>query len=186
MKTVFIYTKQYKKELLISHKEVDVLQSFLKNTINNEVLIISTNFGIEVYYLTTFNCTNIIVNSFLIIASKKNKKLKDYKIISVEDSKELIQKTEYAFGKLLLTPVTFSSYSKSVCNQLNNKFEENKKLIKQLFIIWQEVLFLLENDNMSLRKILFLEKLQDLYLENNYNSFLRNLLKSSMSSVSYN
>ncbi|MDO9038578.1 MAG: hypothetical protein Q7U59_09555, partial [Lutibacter sp.] len=62
LKSVFISSKNHKLSLLISSKEVSALSDFLELTINEKVLILNTNLGIEIYYQSDLDYTNLITH----------------------------------------------------------------------------------------------------------------------------
>ena len=69
LKILNISGKGFKKELLISSKEVITLNIFLKGIINDKVMIINTNVGLDVYYHSLICFKDLIVNAFLLLAT---------------------------------------------------------------------------------------------------------------------
>ncbi|MDY0780211.1 hypothetical protein [Tenacibaculum sp. IB213877] len=187
MKAVFIHGKQYKKELLLSHKEVEKLQSFLQSSTHNDVLILNTNLGVEIYYSCSLDCSSIIVNSFLMFFSKTNKCKEDFKIVSINSNEDLVNRATYIFKKLVTMPMIFTSYSKSTYNQLTHLCVNNTKLVNQLLVLWQEVLFLeAQNEEPSLKSRKFLENIQNVYVDNYCKKPMQELIKIAMCKLRYN
>jgi len=187
LKSVFISSKSYKKQLLIKHDDVSNLQTFLKNTIKNEVLIINTNLGLDVYYQSSSDCSAIIKNSFLLIIAKRGGHAKEYRIFSFNSIDELRNAIKNSFIRLCTMPLIFKSYSKSMFHQLNKHFSENTTIIKELFTIWQDVLNMLcQEETYALKIKQFLKALQSFFIEHNYNPLLKQLIKDSTSSLRCN
>ncbi len=187
LKSVFISSKRYKKQLLIKHDEVSTWQTFLKNAIKNKVLIINTNLGLDVYYQSSSDCSLIIKNSFLLIIAKNCKSANEYRITSLNTIQKLRNAIKNSFIRLCKMPLIFKSYSKSMLNQLNKQFKNNTMIIKELFVVWQNVLNILCQEEIYALKIKkFQHNLQDNFIENNYNPLLKQLIKDSTSSLRCN
>ena len=187
LKSVFISSKRYKKQLLIKHDEVSTLQTFLINAIKNEVLIINTNLGIDVYYQSSSDCSLIIKNSFLLVITKNGKRAAEYRITSFNTIQKLRSAMKNSFIRLSTMPLIFKSYSKSMMNQLNKHFKKDTKIIKTLFVVWQDVINILCKEEIYALKIKkFQQNLQDNFIENNYNPLLKQLIKDSTSSLRCN
>ncbi|TYP97888.1 hypothetical protein C7447_10354 [Tenacibaculum adriaticum] len=187
MKAVFIYSKNYKKELLISHKEVEVLQLFLKEVIKKDVLLLNTNLGLEVYYLSSYNCLEIIINSFLMILSKKQRKKEDFRIISINSNSELKERASTVFNRLIDMPMIFSSYSKSTSYQLNICKQKNREIVNVLLKTWQNVLSdNLDKESSSAKTNFFLNNICKIYLENSCSNLIKKLIENSFNKIRYN
>ncbi len=187
LKSVFISSKSYKKQLLIKHDEASNLQAFLKNVIKNEVLIINTNLGLDVYYQSSLDCSTIIKNSFLLIIAKKGKHANEYRIFSFNSIDELRNAMQSSFIRLCSMPLIFKSYTKSMLHQLNKNFDKNSKIIRELFAVWQDVLNILcQKEIYALKIKQFQKTLQSFFIEHNYNPLLKQLIKDSTSSLRCN
>ena len=187
LKSVFISSKRYKKQLLIKHDEVSTLQTFLKNTIKNDVLIINTNLGLDVYYQSSSDCSAIIKNSFLLLITKNGKNANEYRIVSLNSIQKLRGVMKNTFIRLCSMPLIFKSYTKSMLHQLNGYFSKNTVIIKELFIVWQGVLNILCQEEIYVLKIKqFQKNLQSFFIELNYNPLLKQLIKDSTSSLRCN
>ena len=187
MNAVFIYGKQYKRELLLPHKEIVRLQNFLKSTTGNDVLILNTNLGVEIYYECIIDCSEMIVSSFLLHISKINKNRNNFRIVTIKSDKEILNRAQLIFSKLVMMPIIFRSYTKSTCCQLNMSYETNKLLTNKLFVLWQQVLQQQLTRKLHYGKTKeFLDNLHDLYLENSCKTAIKSLVIKAMSSVRYN
>ena len=78
LKSVNIRSTDIKRKLLMSSGHVSLLQAFLKKTIGEEVVVINTNVGTEIYYTSIKNFSDFIKNSFLLYTLKDidSKKIK--------------------------------------------------------------------------------------------------------------
>jgi len=182
LKIVNISGKGLKKELLITSKEVYTMSSFLKGVIENEIMIISTNLGLQIYYYSKNNQVSIIVNTFLLLAIGKGKTASDFFIKSLDSDDEIARETRVFFEKLFKNPLLFRSYSKSLCNQLSLNYDTNPKIISELMSLWENELL-----NMSSNKILMdiltpsIMKLRGSHFEEVYQPILQKLVKESLS-----
>jgi len=187
LKSVFISSKRYKKQLLIKHDDVPKLQTLLKNAIKNEVLIINTNLGLDIYYQSSSDCSTIIKNSFLLLITKNGKSVSEYRMVSLNSIQKLRSAMKNTFIRLCSMPLIFKSYTKSMLYQLNRHFGKNTIIIKELFSVWQDVLNILCQDEIYALKIKqFQKNLQSFFIEHNYNPLLKQLIKDSTSSLRCN
>lgn len=106
-------SKKHKLSLLISHNEVSTLSDFLEITINTKVLILNTNLGIEIYYNSPVDYTNLITHSFLLIASKQGKETTEYRIAPFSTLPELKNGIHQMLVRLNAMPLAFNCYSKA-------------------------------------------------------------------------
>ncbi|WP_298419360.1 hypothetical protein [uncultured Kordia sp.] len=138
LKYLHINEKHHKKQLLISHQQVVTFKNFLAELLRDEVLIINTNLGLEIYYESSYDCTQLIKDTFAIVACKKCKTEDRYRFFSFQNEREIQRFMNASMQKLAGMPL-FKSYTKSMLSQLNQQFESNKKLIGRLLQIWHEV-----------------------------------------------
>jgi len=158
LKCVFISSKKHKLSLLISHNEASTLCDFLEITINTNVLIFNTNLGIEIYYNSPVDYTNLITHSFLLIASKQGKETEEYRIASFITFPDLKDGIQQMLVKLSSMPLAFNCYSKNLFYQLNKHYEKSNQLIEMLFSIWKQILIFLNLNKQSNFKLNQFEK----------------------------
>lgn len=158
LKSVFISSKKHKLSLLISTKEVNVLSDFLEITLNEKVLILNTNFGIEIYYKSDIDYTNLIAHSFLLIASKQGNETTEYRIAPFRTIPELKNGLQQMLIRLNEMPLAFGCYSKSIIHQLNKNYEKNNQLIAPLFSVWKQILLLMNLNEQSNQRLKQFEK----------------------------
>jgi uncharacterized protein (DUF2249 family) len=186
LRTVSISNKSLKKELLISSNQVNSLNMFLKDIMKNDVMIISTNIGLDVYYYAPISYHEIIFNTFLLIANCNNKSSKDYFVKVLNSEVEIKHATQYFFEKLLKNPLLLKSYAKSMSFQINSKSKENASIIKELLALWKEVLYKM-NDDLGMQKLIpFLVHFQDSNLKENDNSIVQKLIQEALSTTRVN
>lgn len=70
LKSVNIRSKDMKRKLIMSSGHVELLQAFLRKTIGNEVVVINTNIGTEIYYASCQDYSNFIKDSILLYTIK--------------------------------------------------------------------------------------------------------------------
>ena len=187
LKSVFISAKNYKKQLIIPHNEVSALHTFLKNTINNEVVIVNTNLGLDIYYLSSSLCGNLIKNSFFLMNSKKHLSADQFRITICDSAEDVKSFTKKSFLQLGRMPLIFTSYTKSMLHQFNENFSDNKRIIAALFVLWQHVLEELCKEQQHTQKIShFRGLLQEAFIEKNYDNVFKELIKESVAMLRCN
>lgn len=180
LKSVFISSKKHKLSLLISGKEVNALSDFLEITINEKVLILNTNLGIEIYYHSDIDYTNLITHSFLLIASKQGNETNEYRIAPFRSFPELKNGLQQMLIRLNSMPLAFNCYSKSIIHQLNKNYEKNNQLIGSLFSIWNEILLLINLNEQSNQRLKQFEKtLEEFGDKSNVNPILKQLIANA-------
>ena len=176
LKYLHVNEKQSKEELFISQKQVSMLRKFLAELIRNEVLIINTNLGLEIYYESSNDCTNIIKEVLAIIVSEKCDADNCFQFISFQNENEIQRFIDDSIEQVAETPLFFS-YTKSMSNQLELQYESNKKLIGKLSNIWSEVRQNLYIKNVNIQKIQALQgNFQDIYINNVKDELLKELI----------
>ncbi|MDW5287630.1 hypothetical protein [Formosa sp. PL04] len=181
LKMVSFSSKGYKKQLIISSKQVAVLRTFLIESLSCEVLIINTNLGLDVYYVSIKNQKVIIENSILLLLAKKGRSIFDFFIRDFNTSEDISLNTHLFFKRLIEHPMLFKSYSKSLCHQINVNYTENSKIIQALFLIWQEELLCLNNTDLQVYVLRsFLSNLQSTYIQQSCKLELQDLIKSAL------
>ena len=180
LKSVFISSKKHKLSLLISSKEVSALSDFLEITIKEKVLVLNTNLGIEIYYESDLDYTNLISHSFLLIASKQGNETAEYRISPFRTFPELKNGLHQMLIRLNSMPLAFNCYSKSITHQLNKNYEKNNQLIASLFSIWKEILMLIDLNEQSNFKLKQFEKtLEDFDEKSSVNVILKQLIANA-------
>lgn len=176
LKYLHINEKHHKMQLLISHQEVAILKNFLAELLRDEVLIINTNLGLEIYYESSYDCTKLIKDTFAIVACKKCNTEDRYRFFSFQNEQEIQRFMNASMQKLAGMPL-FINYTKSTLRQLQLQFESNRKLIGKLLKIWDEVARNLRIKNVSTHKIqAFRNKFQAIYINKVENEVLKELI----------
>lgn len=174
LKYITISSKKIKKHLLITHKEVSILHSFIQNTTNSEVLIINTNLGVEIYYLSTIDCGVLVKNSFLLLMNKKKTSENDYRILMYNSINEIKAEIQTSLLRLSAMPLSFKCYSKNLFNQLKLIHINNEQIILELFKIMEDVLASIYINGLSNSKIKkFIDELALLPININHSSILK-------------
>ncbi|MCH2193365.1 MAG: hypothetical protein MK119_04450 [Kordia sp.] len=175
LKYLHINEKHHKKQLIISHQQVIILKNFLTELVKSEVLVINTNLGLEIYYESMYDCTQIIKDTFAIVACKKCKTEDKYRFYDFQNEQEIQLFMDTAMQKLARMPL-FTSYTKSMLGQLNAQFETNRRLIGRLLEIWHEVSSNIRYKGINLQKIRdFRNDFQAVYINNVENDILKEL-----------
>lgn len=187
LKSVFISSKKHKLYLLISSKDVSALSGFLELTINEKVLILNTNLGIEIYYNSNIDYTNLITHSFLLIAAKKGNKTTEFRIAPFRALPELKNGLHQMLVRLNTMPLAFNCYSKSIIHQLNKNYEKNNQLIGSLFSVWKQILLLINLNEQSNQRLKQFEKtLEEFDEKSSVNAILKQLIANATNAMRQN
>jgi len=154
LKIVNISSKNFKKQLLVSSKEVLILYSFLKDLFPGEVMIINTNIGLDVYYYSPLVYDDLIVNTFLLLSTSKGKTFEDFHVKSLNYREEIEVETKRLFEKLFKNPLLFKNYTKSLFNQLKINYNRNSGLIDELIELWRSKIYEMNFDKGSFRLLI--------------------------------
>lgn len=176
LRYLHINEKHHKKQLLISHQQVVTLKNFLTELLRSEVLVINTNLGLEIYYESMYDCTQILKDTFAIVVCKKCNTSERYRFFSFQNTHEIQRFMNASMQKIAGMPL-FVSYTKSTLRQLNLQFESNRKLIGKLLEIWNQVSQNLRFQKVDLPKIQsFRKDFEAIYINNVENEVLKELI----------
>lgn len=167
LKCVFISNKCDEKKMIVTKNEVAILHSFIKDIISNEVVIINTDLGLDVYYYSQTDCKNIIENSFFLITTKNQNKGTNYRVMALNTISEISDR----FLELSSMPMAFTCYTKNLLKQIKKDNSKNNLISNQLIHIWEHI------TNYNILKDTNLEKL---HMVNNI------LVQSSLNPLRYN
>jgi hypothetical protein len=180
LKYLHINEKQSTEELLISPKQVQLLKELLSELILDEVLIINTSLGLEIYYESSDDYTSMIKRILAFIISEKYDINDCFDFLSFQNATEIQRFIDCSIEQVVATP-HFFNYTRSMFNQLELQFESNKKLIGKLSSIWNEVKQNLQVKNVDLQKIQILQvSFQDIYLNNIKDQVQKELVVSAI------
>ncbi|WP_100616066.1 hypothetical protein [Confluentibacter citreus] len=187
LKIVNISGKGFKKQLLISSKEVSTLHTFLKEIINDKVMIINTNVGLDVYYHSSVCYKDLIVNAFLLLTTCSGKSINDFYIKSLSSLTDIESETNRFFEKLIKNPLLFKSYTKSLFNQLKMNYSNNTELIDELLALWQNKI-LETNLGSNILKVMmpYIINLQGTYFDTLNQPILKSLARETLKDARFN
>lgn len=142
IKSVNIRSVDIKRQALMSSSMVDVFESFLKETIGSEVLVVNTNIGMGVYYHSKNDYSTFIRESVLsyTITHIDQKKLKFRNNLNRRDVYQSFCETLIAFSEY---PQIFLAYAKKFIH-LKEKNKTSLFVIPILTGFFEEVLKVLE------------------------------------------
>lgn len=188
-RAVFIYSKGYKRQLLMSWRDIATLTTFIKKTVKQEVTIINTNVGIDIYYFSRRDMKDFISKAFLLLHTIKGKTDTDFKIVSLQSSQEIRQYLYFAYLHWSKMPLLLKSYVKSFVIQLTRDFMPNVKINSLLFSIWYKNLKRVQREQGShynKKGELLINTLQELYLNQNYNESEKLCIKQALHESHHN
>ncbi|PTX63982.1 hypothetical protein C8N46_101592 [Kordia periserrulae] len=164
LKYLHVNEKQYSEALLISEKQVYILKKLLKDLLQNEVLIINTTLGLEIYYESPNDYTGIIKNILALIVSEKRDMNASFDFLYLKNEKE-IQYSIHDSIKHIENDSFFLGYLKDMMRQLKPQYESSKRIIGKLSDLWNEATKNLSVKNVNLQEIHALQiDFQDVYI----------------------
>lgn len=188
-RAVFIYSKGCKRQLLMSWKDIETLSKFIKNTIKQEVTIINTNLGLDIYYVSPVDMKAFICKSFLLLHAIKGHKETDFNIISLASHQEIKQYLYHAYLHWIKMPLLLKSYLKSFVIQLNRDYLHNITINSLLFSVWYANLKQIRTrigGQLDRKGIILMDTLQELYLDQNYNPLEKSFIKDALHESHHN
>ncbi len=121
---------------------VDLFWSFLKKQINNDVVIINTNLGMEIYYYASSNYNTLIKESSLLYLIKEIDSSK-IRYRFHENREEVFQSFCESLFTFLKYPRIFLAYTKKFLS-LVKEHERQNQIITILKSFFEEALTILE------------------------------------------
>ncbi len=145
IKSVNIRSVDIKRRLLMSLSMVAVFESFLKENIGDEVLVVNTNIGMEVYYYSENDYSTFIRESVLLYTLKQvdQSKLKFRNNLSKQEVYQSFCEALMTFAQY---PQIFLAYVKKFIH-IKRKNESSKHVIPILSGFFEEVLKVLTETN---------------------------------------
>ncbi len=126
LKSVSIRSKHNTRRLLMTSSSVAAFQSFLRTHIGDEVLVVSTNIGMEVFYLSEHDCSALIERAIADYMIEKDVVNENLRFKNNQDSIVVYQSFSYAIQVFANYPQVFLAYSKKFLHLL----KENKTQIQ--------------------------------------------------------
>ncbi|WP_046744024.1 hypothetical protein [Kordia zhangzhouensis] len=180
LKYLRVNEKQLTEKLLISSKQVLLLKELLKDLIQKEVLVINTHFGLEVYYESSDDYTNIIKNILTLVMSEKRDVNVCFDVLSLQNEKEIQCIIDMSIVHVVEESI-FLKYLKSMLNQVNLQQKSNRKIIKKLSQIWNETTRNLQRNDVNLKEIQALHAdFQQVYINNIKDKVLKELITDAV------
>lgn len=169
LKIISISDKAYKRQLLVTPKDVFTLQHFLKDLLKRNVMIVNTNIGVDFYYRSEVPHDDLIVSAFLLLATTKGRKKNDFIVRTMNNEMEIAEQTKCFFNRIINMPLLFKSYSRSMLFQIENNYEAYKELFNELFLVWQkELLESSENGPILFKVLPFIRAVQQIFIRHNH------------------
>ena len=147
IKSVNIRTTDLRRRLLMSSSAVAIFEAFLKESIGEEVLVVNTNIGMEVYYYSKNDYSTFIRESILLYTIKyiDQSKLKFKNHLTREEVYQSFCEALMTFAQY---PQVFLAYTKKFIH-LKERNETSKYVFPILNGFFEEVLkFLTETGKM--------------------------------------
>ena len=187
LKIVSIYSRTYKRHLLLNKCEVASLKSHIQSIIQHEVMVINTNIGLDIYYYASEMHFKLIRDAFLLLVEKQINSTTNFHFKSLNTKQDIIIETENMFHRLSTMPLLYKSYCKSLFFQFDLYASDNKAILNALFSIWKEVLWKLVDSNSDNKKFkMLLSDLQQSYIHCTDNHNVKVLLEKALSPIRQN
>ncbi len=142
IKSVNIRSVDIKRQALMSSSAVQVFESFLKENIGSEVLVVNTNIGIGIYYYSKNDYSTFIRESVLLYTTTyiDQKKLKFRNSLNRRDVYQSFCEALVTFSQY---PQTFLAYAKKFI-YLKEKNKTSRFVVPILTGFFEEVLKVLD------------------------------------------
>lgn len=167
------------RRLLLRNTNVLLLENFLSTSIDSEVVIMNTNFGLEIYYYSPINYFDFITEAVKFYCLKKIN-IADLKFENNEEERQVYQ----SFCDALLTfskyPQIFLAYSKKFVN-IKASHKNSKNIIPILDSYFEEVLKYLEANGVLPHPDKVLQTRQKKFQESTYYDVIKELILEILS-----
>jgi len=141
IRSVNIRSLSIQRKLLMSSNKVTIFESFLKENIGSEVLVVNTNIGMEVYYYSDHNYSTFIRESILLY-TLKNLDPSKLKFRSNHNRDQVYKSFCEALMTFAQYPQIFLSYAKKF-SYLKEKNRTSQFVVPILDEFFDEVLTVL-------------------------------------------
>lgn len=130
LKSINIRSVEIKKRVLMLTEDVQRFQEHLRGFVNNEVLVVTTNIGIEIYYVSNIDYFSYIKQKTALYLAKntQNSKLKYRNNNTYEKVRQGFKEAFFTFSKY---PQLFLAYVKKL-KFVRSQHEHNKIINKAL------------------------------------------------------
>ncbi len=158
LKSISIRSESNARHLLIKKGSLGAFQSFLQAEIQNEVFIVSTNIGMEVFYLSSYDCSALIKKTITTYVNQNNTTDVTLWFKSNNDGIGVYHSFAATIQMFSNYPQVFLAYSKKFLSSL----EQNKiqtQLVAILLLFFNDVLEKLKVAG----KVPHLRKIEELY-----------------------
>lgn len=180
LKYLHVNEKKDTERLLISSKQVLLLKKLLKDLIQNEILVINTHLGLEIYYESSDDYTDIIKNILTLVMSEKRDANVCFEVLSLQSEREIQCTIGMSVVQAAEEPI-FPKYMKSMLDQVNLQQKSNRKIIKKLSRIWSETTHDLCKSDVNLKEIQVLHAdFQQVYINNIKDKVLKELVTDAV------
>lgn len=138
LKSVTIKDYKFKRRLLLKPYLAKQFLSFLQEFIGNEVILINTNTGIQIFYYSKKNYSQFIKESMLLYCIKVNQNI-ELKFTNQNNGTEARKQFKNAVYTFSQYPQLFLAYSKKFI-KLKNENTKSKIVISFLNIFFEKTL----------------------------------------------
>ena len=176
LKYLHVNEKKHIEALLISPNQAYMLKKLLSELIHNEVLIINTNLGLEIYYESPNDYSGIIKNILALVVSEQRDMNANFEFVSLNNEQEIQHSIDKSIIHIMGDPL-FLRYLKSMIGQLKPQYESSKRIIGKLSYLWNKAKKNLGAKNNNLQGIHALQDdFQDIYINTIEDKVLKELV----------
>jgi hypothetical protein len=152
------------KTLCFSHEEVSSIENFIAEIVNDEILFMNTNLGLEVFYIANTDLNKLLLSALQVITGSQEEKMRIFEKSHYVTQIEIKNRIARNFILLNSMPFPYKCYVQSLFKQLAYVKEENINIIFELIPIWESIL---STENISKNnRTLFIDYLNN-YLSKN-------------------
>ncbi len=142
IKSVNIRSIALKRKLLIAPHKIKVLQSYLRDKIEEEVIIVNTNLGIEIYYYSNNDYYNFIKESSLLYLDK-DADISKLKYRFYDTKSDVYESFCESLNTFVKYPQIFLAYAKKF-TKLNIEYQDSRYIMPVLNSFFEEILATIE------------------------------------------
>lgn len=145
IRSVSVRSRQTKMRLLMPSSMVEMFQQFLKETIENEVVVVNTNISMQIYYYSKNDYSHFIRESVLLYVMKRVGGT-ELKFQYGNDKQEVFEHFSAAMYSFAKYPQLFLAYSKKIL-YIKKKYPGSRFIMPVLIDFFEDVLRVLGEAN---------------------------------------
>jgi len=137
---MIIHNKKNLKTLCFSHEDVLSIENFIAEIVNDEILFMNTNLGLEIFYIANTDLNKLLLSALQVITGRQEEKMRIFEKSHYITQIEIKNRIARNFILLNSMPFPYKCYVQSLFKQLAYAKKENINIIFELIPIWESIL----------------------------------------------